>query len=256
DRTLAGELDLLLVVGLGVRGDRAGLLRVGRGLRAGHREVDGRRGVAGGLEPAELQLGRALGVVVVAELREVLLVDRHQPAGGLGDAGGEVPADGQLVAALLVGLDHVDAVGHAAPRNAGFPTVDPRVLVGVVEHPAGEDLGILGLAVDHLDLPGVEAVVARGTAGRQVAEGALDGTAEILDRTARQAPLLGGGGDDGQRDRRGGGHADRRDPATCAAENGRSFRHRFSSWNTEWYLRCRRLRRQGYGKVTGRDTQA
>ena len=168
--TLGGVPDLLLVVGLGVRGDRAGLVLGCRGLGLRHGEVHRGRHVAGRFQATERQVGGTLGQVVVAELGEIVGVDRHLPAGWLGDRQGEVVTGGQLVASLLVGGDDVDPVAHGDAGDRLFAVVEGGVAVGVVEDLAGEGGLVLGRIVGDLDPAFVEAVVGGGGGVRGTGE--------------------------------------------------------------------------------------
>src|SRR5699024_9943581 len=162
-RTLAGVLDLFLVVGLGVRGDDAVLVVLGSGLGLCHREVHVLRDGAGGLETAELQVLRGAGRLVdVAELGEVVRVDGDLPAGGLGDGGVHVLVHRQGVAALGVGGRHVTAVGDLDALDSLFVVVVGGVLIRIVEDVPGDGGLVLGVLLCGFDGTLVEAGLARG----------------------------------------------------------------------------------------------
>ena len=175
-RTLAGVLDLFLVIGLGVRGDDAVLVVLGGGLGLCHREVHVLRDGAGRLQPAELQVLRgAFRLVNVAELGEVIRVDGHLPAGGLGDGDVHVLVHRQGVAAVGVGGGHVAAVGDLDSLDALFALVVGGVLVRIVEDVPGDGGLVFGVLFCGFDGALVEAGPAWGAvagareAGAQVA---------------------------------------------------------------------------------------
>ena len=194
DGPLAGPLDLFLVVGLRVRGDRAGLLRQ-RGLcRLCHREVHGLRCLAGRLKPAELELGRSLRGVVVGELSKVLVINRHLVARRLSHERGEVIANGQFVASLCIRSGDIDAVGHLNTGDAGLVAVKGGVFVDVVEHLTRQRFRIVGFPVDDLDRTLVEALVLGLPGAGQRAGGRTERTTgQALEGTLQ----LGGASGDG-----------------------------------------------------------
>ena len=207
ERAGAGVLDLLLLVGLDVAADQAALLVLGHRVVLDDGEVHGGRQLAGRGDAAALELGRALGQMVVVELRDVVRVDGHPVAGGLGDEHGHVLAHGQLVAAVLVGDDDLLAVRHTGPGDALLVGLAHGVPVAVVEDLAAQGVRIAGLAVlrllHDLDLAAVGVAVPvlngelRGRTGSAGLRRGVAGHAGLGGRRAGERDAGGGQRDDG-----------------------------------------------------------
>ena len=130
---VADVVELLLAVGLGVGEDDdvelLGLLLPydGEVHRLGER--------SGGFDPAVLQLDRrAVRVVDVVVLRELLIVHRHHVAGRLRDEQDGLVVHAQPVRAAPIGLDDLSTVGHEYPGDTGLALVALAVSIAVLVH--------------------------------------------------------------------------------------------------------------------------
>ena len=188
DDAVADIAHLGVRIGLGVAHHHAAEL-IGD-LAAHHREVDGVGQRTGGLQTAVAKLTRrAVGLVMIEELRHQIVVHRHVVFGRFGDEDGHVVEGRQLVAAIGIRQHDLAAVRDHDARNARLVVLADAVPAQIFEDHAGHRVrgGAFG-AGDHVNRRDV--IGAGGIGGRHHGDQrhrSAAGQRDPLDQTQRHS---------------------------------------------------------------------